>query len=338
MENCIENKHKKFNIFKSKVFAAITMLIVGIVMMLCFACNVPVSAATSTSIDETKVGLYDTDWSKSQIKVFVERGHSFFFNSIDITTHYLRITKDDGKTMIDDLTHLSASFEISNGGKKINIKVDREIMSEGKTLIPSNAFSKEGTLTRIDPDTNDNNFGKKFKNQNNKEVEYEECNYEWQWSWYVTKIVYLYVWYIDPDTGKQVAGSFMPNGEHPLYNKDGTLKGIYDVNNKLVENMTLNENGIPSEVIKNEDGTETLSPIIGWNSQVEGTTKEPKDLIKHIFSILTWPWGNRNNSNGNSIELPDWLYSIFSFVVLVIIVLIVAAIIKLISFIIDLFK
>lgn len=324
MENCIENKHKKFNVIHSKVFAAITMLIVGFVMMMCFACNTNVYAAESNTIDKTQKELYDTEWSKAKISFYCER---FRYIVNDQTIHYLRITKEDGKTFINNITHLSASFEISSSGKKTNIKVDKDLSSnrfDSDFFTFGNMLSKEGQFCKIGAYDNKHNSKKKFKDEHDKDVTYEECNYKWMWNWYVTKIVYLYVWYEDPTTGKQVAGSFMPNGEHPLYNEDGTLKGIYDVDNNLMSNMTLNKNGIPSEIIKNADGTETESPLIKWNEQEKGSYT--------ANNIFTFSLGNLFDSSNS------FLTSMILVLKLILYVIIIFAIIKFIKFIMGLFK
>lgn len=327
MENCIENKHKKFNIFKSKVFATITMLIVGFVMMLCFACNVSVSAATR--IDKS---LYNTDWTKANVDVFVDRWHIL---TLDKTYHYLRITDKDGK-FIENITDLEATFIISSSGKKYQIDVTKS-KSDNTTFFEfGNVLSKEGQFSAISASKNNSNIGKTFENSNGDIVKYQECNYQWKWNFYVEKIVYLNVWYLDPNTGKKVAGSFMPNGEHPLYNEDGTLKGIFDVDNNLVEDMTLNDAGIPSKIEQMEDGTTSLVPIIGWNDQVEGSTttvNTPK-----LTDILPLPWPGGNGSDDSSSTGIGWLDSIILILELILLLIIIVAVVKFIKLIIDLFK
>lgn len=328
MENCIENKHKKFNIFKSKVFAAITMLIVGFVMMMCFACNTNVYAAESSTTDKTNKEIYNTDWTKANVKFFKEQLNFLGFTK---TWNYIRITNKNGK-FIDNLTYLSASYEIKKGSKTYNYKIDKAITSDSNGYFKlGNVFSEEGQLEKISEKQNKYNYSLEFKDDNGNAVKYEDCNYVWCWNYNITKIIYLYVWYIDPVTGKQVASSFMPNGEHPLYNEDGTLKGIYDVDNNLMTNMTLNANGIPSEIIKNEDGTETTSPLVGWNEQEKGSCTN-----NNVFGILlNWPFGGSgsNSSNGNNL-----LETIVLILKLGILLLVVAAIIRFIKFIMSLFK
>ncbi len=327
MENCIENKHKKFNI-KSKVFAAITMLIVGFVMMLCFACNTNVYAAESSTTDKTNKEIYNTDWTKANVKFFKEQLNFLGFTK---TWNYIRITNKNGK-FIDNLTYLSASYEIKKGSKTYNYKIDKAITSDSNGYFKlGNVFSEEGQLEKISEKQNKYNYSLEFKDDNGNAVKYEDCNYVWCWNYNITKIIYLYVWYIDPATGKQVASSFMPNGEHPLYNEDGTLKGIYDVDNNLMTNMTLNANGIPSEIIKNGDGTETTSPLVGWNEQEKGSCTNNNVL----GILLNWPFGG---SGSNSSNVNNWLETVVLILKLGILLLVVAAIIRFIKFIMSLFK
>lgn len=340
MENYIENKPNWFKKFGSKLMAVLSVLMIGIGMMLCLGCQVSANAATTDTptIDKTKTELYDTKWTKANVEFFCLRAKlKFGFIPVfDRTQHYLRITDNDGN-FINNITYLSASFVISSGGKETSIKVDKEITSDYHAGIFTigNYLNKEGQFQK---NTSSKSFleSQEFYDNDGKKVDYKECNYMWMWNWYVKEITYLYVWYDDPTTGEQVASSFMPNGEHPLYNEDGTLKGIFDVDNNKVENMTLNEYGVPSTITKLENGEELVTPLIKPNEQQKGTATvdNSKDNSKKWWDFLPDIPSIGDNGNKNK----GVLYYIALIIKLLIYLLIVGAIIYVIKFIIRLFK
>lgn len=330
MENYIENKPKLFKKIGSKFLAVLSILMIGIVMMLCLGTTA--NAAEVSIEDKTKFELYDTKWNKANINFYCLRTKlKFGFIPVfDRTQHYLRITDKNGN-FINNITHLAASFIISSSGKEYVVKVDKEITSDYHAGIftVGNYLDKEGQFQK---NTSSKSFLEKqeFYDIDGKKVEYEECNYMWMWNWYVKEITYLYVWYIDPTTGEQVAGSFMPNGEHPMYNEDGTLKGIYDLNDNKVEDVILNDYGVPSKVENLPNGEKIITPLVKPNGQLkgEGTVKTNKP---------NW-WDDLFPGTGDDDDDKGLLYYIVLIIKLIIYLLIIATIFKIISFIIGLFK
>lgn len=338
MENCIENKPNKPNWFKkigSKLLSVLSVLMIGIVMMLCFGTRV--NAAEISTTDKTKFELYDTKWTKANIKFFCLHAKLKFgfIPGFDRTEHYLRITDKDGN-LIENVTHLAASFIISSGGKETSIKVDKKITNDYHAGVFTifNYANKEGQFQK-NVSSKKFLYEQEFYDENGNKVEYEECNYMWMWNWYVKEITYLYVWYIDPTTGEQVASSFMPNGEHPMYNEDGSLKGIFDVDNKKIDDCILNEYGVPSKVTNLPNGETLTTPLVKPNEQLEGTgtvkSKSPWDVI------IGGGWdGSLPVIGGNGIK--GVLYYTVLIIKLIIYLLIFAAIFKIISFIVGLFR
>lgn len=269
-----------------KLIVMLSVLLLGLVTFICLAGQVNVSAAESNTVDNTNKEIYNTDWTKANVKFFRIGVQSLFFYR---TTHYIRITNENGE-FIDNLTYLSASYEVKQGNKTYDYKVDKAITTDSHGFFKlGNVASKEGQLEKITDDlTNTMNYSVKFKDENGNAVEYEDCNYIWAWNYNITKIIYLYVWYLDPNTGKQVASSFMPNGEHPMYNEDGSLKGIYNVNNELVEDCVLNDRGVPSKVTKLPNGGTLETPLVGDNEQqVGGVESNIVDYMPFIKDINT---------------------------------------------------
>ncbi len=320
MENCIENKNKKFNIFKSKVFAAITMLIVGFVMMMCFACNTNVYAATNQLGVDTS--LYnDVKWQEGKPPYYIYR-ESFLFLQHK-TRAFICVQYDNGELVpAKYLTRLEATYKENLGfGKYKEVTVHKEISQSTSFWMNDDG---NGDLRLMD-----NQWMKKFK-------EYfpgaeNTPNLLWTWSWKIEELVCLYAWYINPESGQETAISFMTDGAHPLYNDDGSLKGIFDVNNNLIEDMTLNENGVPSKIKKLTDGTTILIPDKTSADQQEDE-KNGSNFMPFLPSLPT-PGGNGDDSSSKSI-----LAYIVLILELGILFLCVAAIIRFIKFIISLFK
>lgn len=275
----------KIKSVSKKLIVMLSVLLLGLVTFICFAGQVNVNAAESNTVDKTNKEIYNTDWTKANVKFFRNGVKTLFQYQ---TTHYIRITNENGE-FIDNLTYLSASFEIKKGSKTYDYKVDKAITSDSTGFFKlGNMFSEEGQLEKITDLANTMAHSLKFKDDNGNDVEYEDCNYIWAWNFNVTKIVYLYVWYLDPNTGKQVAASFMPNGEHPMYNEDGSLKGIYNVNNELVEDCVLNDRGVPSKVTKLPNGGTLETPLVKDNDQqVGGVESDIFDKMPFIKDLNT---------------------------------------------------
>ena len=100
-----------------------------------------------------------------------------------------------------------------------------------------------------------------------------KAQYYWVWNYNVEDILYMYVWYeID---GVEYASSFYPNGEHPMYDEDGNLIGIFDENNQLCDGLTLNNIGVPVHSDSMEE--------VDLGKQVQGTITLPPSSIIDIL-------------------------------------------------------
>lgn len=259
--------------FNKKILCLIFVFLAFFVMLI----NSPVyasTATTSTFKPTWDTSIYDTTWTKAKVKYWT---HYWNVGWINKTTSYIRIT-DINDNFIEDITRLEATYVIDDKYYTVN----RKSLSEDRSTFKfGNIFSKDGQLQPISEKQNkeahelSEKYPEEFK-------DYKDCNYLWSWSYKVTDIVYLYVWYLDPTTGKEVAASFAPNGEHPVYNDAGVLTGIYNVEGDLLENYTLNDRGIPSMML--ESGV--LEPVIKSEDQEVGSLDEGSvfDKIGNYFS------------------------------------------------------
>lgn len=330
MENYIENRPNWFKKIGSKFLAVLSILMIGIVMMLCLSTTA--NAATNIPTGGNQSLYNDKKWKQASVAFYSKHKK---FMGIDKTFHYIQIKTEDKSEFINDITRLEAGFFIADSGTEIYRHIVKENSGNTSGIFKSeNVLSKDGELFPCTDEVNKANEGKIFEKYDattntTTQSLYEKCNYQWTWNWYVTKCIYLYVWYIDPTTGEETAASFFEDGAHPLYNEDGSLKGIFNSNNEIIENKTLNKYGIPSTIVKNDDGTTTLIPDLGWNSQEIGTIVV-EDPVKKWWDDLVPGTGDDGNKGV--------LYYVVLIIKLIIYLLIIAAIFKIISFIIGLFK
>lgn len=254
----------KIKAVSKKLIVILSVLLLGLVTFICFAGQVNVSAA---SVSDTDKGIYNTNWSIGKVKYYINRQNIL---GIDKTNLYISLVDENGKHL-DNVTKIEMTYFI--GGENYHVIKDVEKYTNNYHIRFSNMFSKEGQLSKA---VNGDNvlFHKKFTDSKYEDV---TIDYVWFFNFYVSDSVILYAYYKDPVTGKDSAISFFPDGEHPMYDDYGNLIGIFDADGNLLENCTLNENGIPSTITKSDDGKVTTTPIITPGDQNDG---------EHVDKIL----------------------------------------------------
>lgn len=311
-------KKRKFKI------ASLLFMCVAAVMMLCTMLSINVYAATDTATTTTTSKdsyvpedptIYDTNWSKANVKHWLYQKPVFkvFWK----TYSYIRITDKNGK-FINDITRLEATY-IRNGEQvHINQKLDENV-SVWNT-------SEDGQLTTWREHCDNSVFGLDSYEECLEEFnDFKSCNFVWRWNAKVTEIVYLYVWYLDPTTGEELAASFCPNGEHPKYDSEGKLTGIYNTEGELLEKYTLNEKGIPSMIAT--DGT--LTPVLTPEDQLVDSVIEEGNSVSSLIKLWT---GSAISKSSNNFSFMNVIYIMAAIFIAIVLLAI------LIKFIIWLFK
>ena len=109
----------------------------------------------------------------------------------------------------------------------------------------------------------------------------------------MSDIIYLYVWYKDPASGKEVAASFMPNAAHPIYDDKGMLKGIYDAAGNILDDYSLGADGIiedekGQDVVKVEDQKvdEVYDKAFSIVETASETINTVLNTILYVFFII----------------------------------------------------
>lgn len=261
---------------KKKVFA--TLILICSFIGLLFSGVFSVSAQTKDD-EQYKPGcdtsIYNRDWRKAEVDYWVVYSKRNFWMT-DVTTCFMRITDEDGN-MLSNLTRLECQYKIGKETFTVN-----EELKEHK-FIDFNLYDKKGHFQTLNNpwvlhygDTVEGHNYWLFKDS---EHPYQKCNYEWNWCWKVTDIIYLYVWYLDPLTGEEVAGSFFPNGEHPKYDENGVLQGIYDLNGVLVSDATLDKDGM---IIN----TSTMEPLLKPEDQCQDSVEDHFNILGPIQGIM----------------------------------------------------
>lgn len=223
-----------------KLNKKITVLLLIIIGLFSFLLKGPTAhAEVITTKPNWDTSIYDTEWTQAKVKYWNQHIWKWYTPWLDKTRSYIRITDQKGN-FINDLTRLEASFKI--GGEQFWVNKTRQ---DGNSFTNDNIYSKDGQLTSYSA-ASYNNGASFYSHEEAKKVweNYEECNYIWSWNYNIEELIYLYVWYLDPETGKEVAGSFMPDGAHPLYDENGVLKGIYDVDGNPLDDYSLGADGI----------------------------------------------------------------------------------------------
>lgn len=265
-----------------------------------FLCVGPTAHAASTGLAPGEnPEIYNTEWSQANVKYWTIRGR-FYWGLIQKTNCYLRITDQNGN-FINDVVRLKAKFYID--GKQHLVNKDIKNNTSGFFSF-GNLFSKDGEFVPCTKKNNDVLYGKEFYDSSGEKSKYEECNYRWCWNFNIEKIVYLYVWYLDAETGKEVAGSFMPDGAHPLYDENGVLKGIYDVNGNPLDDYSMGADGI----IEDKTGKD----LVIWEDQFEGGVTEELEII----DIFTSNIGNISNGFKTTISIIFYILLIVLFLLI----------------------
>lgn len=231
---------KKFN-HKILLFFIISVL---------FICGLNLTASAKTIVSDEDYTIYDTTWTKANVDYWVKYDN-IVFGFGDRTTCFLKITDSDGE-YINNLTRLKCQYVIDGDLYTVN----QEYKGDVNKFSFGSVFSKEGQFFSRENDESYRYSDKELENI----FKYSDpkfsghANYQWTWNFHVTDIVYLYVWYENAD-GEEVASSFFPNGEHPMYDEDGNLLGIYDVEGNIVSNTSIDESGMIVEIdpITNEE-------------------------------------------------------------------------------------
>ncbi len=290
-----------------KLLSIVAMLIAF--MSFCFLSFKP-KAELTTSKPTWDTKIYDTSWTKANVKYWVNHFKINLF--CDRTESYIRITDSSGN-FINDITRMEASYVIGDKQYWANNTFD-------KGFFHWNAVNnKEGIFQECHKSTNKANANKKFLDNTGKKTEYEECNYLWWWNYNVKEIVYLYIWYVDPTTGDEVAASFGEKGEHPKYDEAGKLIGIYDDKDQLLEGYSLSNKGIPIDA----EGKETITV----NDQKVGESEE-KGIVFNFSSILPNFSGASNTVNTIINVVKIVILSILAIIALLIVIAIMKLIIK----------
>lgn len=232
--------------------------------------GVSASASTVTeSYDPSwNTDIYNTEWTKGNVSYWIHRYKTFLMWG-DRTDCFIRITDENGD-LIDrkSVTRLEAQYKIDGKIYHVNKEIDDDILSVGNAKFTINSSSKEGFFTLID------NYHYSYNSAQveakrifkDSDKEYEECNFIWRWNHKVTEIVHLYIWY-ENENGDEVASSFFPNGEHPLYDEDGNLLGIYDLEGNLLSNTFLDEDGM---IVEFDPTTNEHNPLLTFEDQMCG--------------------------------------------------------------------
>lgn len=266
---------------KLKLISFLGFLFAAILLLFGVSNSKASAATTADDYVPDDPSIYDVSWTAAKVKYWNYKRSLMF--GIDKTYSYIRIT-DKNDNFIDNLTRLEATFKIDGEIIHVNNELDY-LDKNGYVGWPK----KEGTLYTMENwEESSSLWG---LNQEECYIEfddYQECNYVWYWTYDVKEIVYLYVWYLDPLTGEEVAASFMPNGEHPKYNADGTLAGIYDTEGNLLEGYGLSDKGIPSTIITDANGVVKFNELVLWDDQCV-------DIVEHKtfdFSTFQSAWNS----------------------------------------------
>lgn len=267
------------------------------IMMFSFAINGFTSSAASYGEDGYDTSVFDTTWTKSDAETWIYRFKSDWWNPMSWgytwdkhTVAYIRIVDEKGKK-INDITRIEAKY-IRNGKlEHVQRDIDLNYVSSPGII----DFGSEGIFTsyeyfwdEIDVSTTVFKHDKLSKTFD----DYQECNYIWEWKANVTKIMCMYVWYLN-DSGNEVASSFYENGAHPKYDENGKFLGIYDTKDELLKNYNLNENGLitcdemeidlsEKQIIDEKEGS---GSSYDFPSIIPGL-KDASDTVKNIINGL----------------------------------------------------
>lgn len=279
-------KRKKVNNIFKKILVAMAFIfgIFGIAMLANSAYAKEKTNDLPQGVDDP--GIYnDCEWSKANVEYWVQHSKQFLWWG-DQTKSFIRITNEDGE-MVDTITRIEAEYELNDWGhNRVYKYVNRNLYAYDGSLFGffngqlweawGQANSEEGHFSKITEALQ--NEGRSAGLVNDSGADYKDCNYVWHWNHNVEKILYLYIWYLDVD-GTEKAASFLPNGEHPIFNEDGEFEAIVDVNGNILEGYTLSEYGIPQD--------EMGSDLVTVEDQLQGELRSANaNFNMNVFSML----------------------------------------------------
>ena len=96
----------------------------------------------------------------------------------------------------------------------------------------------------------------------------------------------------------------MPAGAHPLYDENGVLKGIYDVDGNPLDDYSMGADGI----IEDKTGKD----LVTWEDQFEGGVTEELEII----DIFTSNIGNISNGFKTTISIIFYILLIVLFLLI----------------------
>lgn len=220
-------------------------------ILLLFSCFVLSVSAETYGDDDWDTSVYDCSWSLGASNHWIYQfragwnplswGYAF---GAEHTTVYLRITDEKTGTLVTNITRIQATYLV-NGKTRKNVKEKLDYNYLDKAGIWE--LGDNGKITSYDYFWANIDYSTTvFKHEKLSSIfdNYEECNYIWEFDAKVTKFETLYVWYIDPSSGKEVASSMYDDGAHPRYDDKGNFIGIYNANNELMDGYSLSENGL----------------------------------------------------------------------------------------------
>lgn len=289
-------KRKKVNNIFKKILVAMAFIfgVFGITMLAnsAYAKETEKTNDLPQGVDDPGI-FNDREWSKANVEYWSQ--HKDIFLGIgNKTRSFIRITNEDGE-MVDTITRIEAEYELNDWGhnrvyKHVNRTLNTfdgnwyNVFSTSWDLYMAALNSEEGAFNKITESQQDQ--ARKAGLVDEKGNEYKDCNYVWEWNHNVEKILYLYIWYLDSE-GTEKAASFLPNGEHPIFNEDGEFEAIVDLEGNILEGYTLSEHGIPQD--------EMGSDLVTVEDQLQGELKSEKFSF-NMFELLGVQTGTNLNT------------------------------------------
>lgn len=268
------------------------ILIVISALLLLPTLSIDAAAATYDEDNMWDTDVYNVDWSSGKIETWVHHKDIYTKNIFGVEKLFYQRTfvaikvTDRYDGIIENLTRLECKYYID--GELYHVQ--KELLGDeyhSYYFNDLNVHSKEGQFCMLNDEVEDAYFTEMSSYPG-------DANYLWAWNYAVWDIEYMYVWYVNSE-GVECAASFYPNGEHPLYDDEGNLIGIFDANGNLCDGITLDSNGIPVY-------DDTLLEVELDNQVVETikTEKTGGDLIDTYLSEFS-------NLSNTAIEIIKWM-------------------------------
>lgn len=272
------------------IFTTLSSAIICIFMMFGLTSN----ASTSNYKPDWDTSIYNTSWNQADVKYWLYKHNAKWYNPLswgyiwdDTSVSYIRITDKSGN-LINDITRLECSYIIDGKEMHVNEKIDKDKLYKSGIVEFDDCgiftsynlyWEKHSTSTIV---FKHDKLSKIFDGSKKGETKYQECNYIWEWKGDVSEIQYLYVWYIDETTGKEVASSFYENGAHPKYDENGNFLGVYNSNDELLEGYSISNNGL---LTYNSEEINLKDEQKGGSS---GKGEDGKDDDNNLFTSLEY--------------------------------------------------